>query len=117
MAKGAQRTLIVARVAFGETFKTLQPIQGSARPPDAPDGLAFDSVWADGHDNGGCVDHPEVMIYSEGQALPHRTQKLCLDAFAFSGSRPAESDRYSCSTSKANDGPRCPIALRLVGQR
>ena len=49
LAKGAQRTLIVARVAFCETFKTLQPIQGSSRPPDAPDGLAFDSVWADCH--------------------------------------------------------------------
>ncbi|CAE8584742.1 unnamed protein product, partial [Polarella glacialis] len=30
----------------------------------------LDSMWAENRENGGCVDHREVMIYSEAQALP-----------------------------------------------
>ena len=31
--------------------------------------LHFDSVWADNRENGGCVDHREVMCYDRGQTL------------------------------------------------
>ncbi|CAK0852448.1 unnamed protein product [Prorocentrum cordatum] len=70
LAKHATRTLVVARVALGESFRTASPMQGATRPPDSNDGVDFDSVWADQSSNGGCVDHVEAMIYSEAQALP-----------------------------------------------
>ncbi|CAK0884584.1 unnamed protein product [Prorocentrum cordatum] len=70
LAKNATRTLIVSRVALGESFRTLRPMEQATKPPDNDDGVDFDSVWADTLTNGGCVDHLEVMIYSEAQALP-----------------------------------------------
>jgi len=69
--RNAKRSLIISRVALGDSFRTTAPMQDASRPPDNPvDKLAFDSVWADCCKNGGCVDHVEVMIYSESQALP-----------------------------------------------
>ena len=37
---------------------------------DADSLCDFDSVWADKRDQGGGVDHIEVITYSETQALP-----------------------------------------------
>ena len=54
---------------FGEACRATQPRKDACRAPDGPDGLALDSVWAPRRTENGCVDHTEVMIYSEGQAL------------------------------------------------
>ncbi|CAK0905382.1 unnamed protein product [Prorocentrum cordatum] len=42
LAKNATRTLIVSRVALGESFRTADPMQGATRPPDNDDGVDFD---------------------------------------------------------------------------
>ncbi|CAE8638109.1 unnamed protein product [Polarella glacialis] len=68
--RSAQRTMIVARVALGTCLRTGEPQQKWSRPPDGPDGLPFDSVWAANAASGGCVDHVEVMIYDKSQAIP-----------------------------------------------
>ncbi|CAK0832138.1 unnamed protein product [Prorocentrum cordatum] len=70
LARSARRTIIVSRVALGESFRALRSMKDATKPPDNSDGMDFDSVWADTSSNGGCVDHIEVMVYSEGQALP-----------------------------------------------
>ncbi|CAE8592873.1 unnamed protein product [Polarella glacialis] len=68
--RSTQRTMIVARVALGAGFRTCEPQKKWSRPPDGPDGLPFDSVWAANTASGGCVDHVEVMIYDKSQAMP-----------------------------------------------
>ena len=64
-----ERAQIVAHVALGEAFRVLQPFP-SAPPLGGDDGMELDSVWAESHDGGGCMDHIEVTTYSESQALP-----------------------------------------------
>ncbi|CAE8740384.1 unnamed protein product [Polarella glacialis] len=68
--RSAQRTMIVARVALGTCLRTGEQQRKWSRPPDGPDGLPFDSVWAANAASGGCVDHVEVMIYDKSQAIP-----------------------------------------------
>ncbi|CAK0909883.1 unnamed protein product [Prorocentrum cordatum] len=70
LEKNAKRTLMVARVALGESFRASEPMQQITRPPDDDEGVVFDSIWADTSRHGGCVDHLEVMVFSEAQALP-----------------------------------------------
>ncbi|CAE8682533.1 unnamed protein product [Polarella glacialis] len=70
LQRSTQRTMIVARVALGAGFRTCEPQRKWSRPPDGPDGLPFDSVWAANVASGGCVDHVEVMIYDKSQAMP-----------------------------------------------
>jgi len=86
LAKRARRTLVVARVALGEAARVLHPVSVATRSPDGQDCLEHDAVWADSKANGGCVDHIEVVIYSEGQALPvalvdYEHQEGCQCAF------------------------------------
>ncbi|CAE8628108.1 unnamed protein product [Polarella glacialis] len=59
--RSAQRTMIVARAALGACFRTGKQQKKWSRPPDGPDGLPFDSVWAAAAASGGCVDHVEVI--------------------------------------------------------
>lgn len=71
LPRTAVRTIIIARVALGESYRAGRPLWGISRPPDSEDGSdEYDSVWADVLSNGGCVDHLETMVYSESQALP-----------------------------------------------
>ena len=42
---------------------------GAARPPDGVDGRPLDSVWADTRENGGAVDHLEVMLHAYAQSF------------------------------------------------
>ena len=86
LPKCSSRTLVVARVALGEAFRATQPLQSATRPPDDDEGVEFDSVWAEKRDAGGCVDHIEVMTYSEAQALPvalidYKHKDICTCAF------------------------------------
>jgi len=77
----AERQLIIARVAMGASYETRRPLPDSHRAPDG-----YDSVWTPGRPDGGCVDHQEIMIYKEQQALPllvvtyvHACQDLCAE--------------------------------------
>jgi hypothetical protein len=63
--------MIVARVCLKATHLTKTSMPEAVRPPNAPGStLPCDSVIAATRSKGGCVDLPEAMIYSEGQALP-----------------------------------------------
>lgn len=70
LPRGAERKLIVVRAALGEAHRTVEKTPKAHRPPDDVNGRALDSVWADSRQNGGCVDHVEVMSYDRGQAIP-----------------------------------------------
>lgn len=64
LSRGAERKLIVARLALGCSLRLTAPCSWS-RPP-----ISYDSAWADNRENGGCVEHREIMVYKEQQALP-----------------------------------------------
>lgn len=66
----ATRSMIIARVVLGEAYRACSPMQQAVRPPDGPDFRPWDSVWAETRDNGGAVDHAEVMVYDKGQTYP-----------------------------------------------
>lgn len=63
--RSSERKMILARLALGRVFRAEQHCQERTRPPGG-----YDSVWAVTRENGGSVDHPELMIYKEQQALP-----------------------------------------------
>jgi hypothetical protein len=65
LARTAERQIIIARVALGTSLLTTEPHADWHRAPDG-----YDSVWAERRANGGCVDHMEMMVYKEQQALP-----------------------------------------------
>lgn len=65
LSRSAERKMIIARLVLGRSFKTTEPCPDKHRPPDG-----FNSVWAERRDAGGCVDHREIMIYKDQQALP-----------------------------------------------
>lgn len=63
--RGSERKIIVARLAMGRVYRVEHGCSHLTRPPDE-----YDSIWADARSNGGCVDHPELIIFKEAQALP-----------------------------------------------
>lgn len=68
---GAPRQIVVVRALLGESYRATAPMTGIFRPPDGKqDGRPLDSVWADTHENGGAVDHLEVMLYERSQMYP-----------------------------------------------
>eukprot|EP00929_Paragymnodinium_shiwhaense_P057073 TRINITY_DN28562_c0_g1_i1.p1 TRINITY_DN28562_c0_g1~~TRINITY_DN28562_c0_g1_i1.p1 ORF type:complete len:244 (+),score=28.44 TRINITY_DN28562_c0_g1_i1:165-896(+) len=62
--------MIAARVCLGRAAVLKDKIPTAVRPPNNQDGSSADSVVALSRQAGGCVDHPEAMIYNEGLALP-----------------------------------------------
>lgn len=80
--RNSPRQVILARLCLGKSFRTLTPHRDWHRAPDG-----YDSVWADCLSEGGCVDHREMMVYKEQQALPlflvtyvHECPQECLCA-------------------------------------
>ena len=79
------RSIFVLRACLGEAHDTRVAMQRATRPPERPDGRGpLDSVRALTREQGGCVDHPEYMVYESGQVLPqylvryrHRTGCKC----------------------------------------
>lgn len=65
LPRRSPRQIIVSRLALGHICRAVEQCPQMARAPDG-----YDSVYADTRKNGGCVDHPELMIYKEQQALP-----------------------------------------------
>jgi len=70
LPRSSIRTLVVARVVLGEVHRTKQRMDRATRPPDGADESELDSVLALPTTQGGCVDHLEVVVYSEACALP-----------------------------------------------
>merc|ERR1712185_109489 len=78
LPRTAQLQMIIARAALGVPFRAQSAMQNATRPPDGPDGRPLDSVIAMG---GSCVDHTEIMLYSQSQALP-----LCVVSYSHDAS-------------------------------
>ena len=96
LARGVQRQMIITRAALGNPFRASKSMTDATLPPDGLDGLPLDSVIAVGGSS--CVDHTEVMLYSERQALPlcvvtysHESSCACAEC----GKRPDFSGRTS----------------------
>lgn len=70
LGRRAPRQVVIARALLGASHRTAVPMRDASRPPDGADGRPLDSVWADVRENGGAVDHVEVMVYDKGQAYP-----------------------------------------------
>ena len=63
--------MLVVRTVLGEPHKTKVSMPTVNKPPDRPDGRgALNSVVALTQAEGGCVEHPEFIVYKEAQTLP-----------------------------------------------
>ena len=70
-SKWGERCIMVVRAALGEPHRTRAPMQQATMPPERPDGRgALSSVVALTQSTGGCVEHPEFIVYSASAALP-----------------------------------------------
>jgi len=65
-----ERQIVIIRAALGNCYRTKGTMSNSLHPPYADDGKPMDSVMAETRENGGVVDHLEVMLYSQSQMLP-----------------------------------------------
>ena len=65
-----ERCVLVVRTVLGEPHKTKVPMKTAQLPPDRPDGRGpLNSVVALTEAEGGCVEHPEFIVYKEAQTL------------------------------------------------
>ena len=66
-----ERCVLVVRTVLGEPHKTKVSMPTVNKPPDRPDGRgALNSVVALTQAEGGCVEHPEFIVYQGPQTLP-----------------------------------------------
>ena len=61
----------MVRAILGEPHKTEVSMPTATRPPDRPGSTnPLNSVVAITQASGGCVEHPEYIVYKEAQTLP-----------------------------------------------
>ena len=66
-----ERCVLVVRACLGEVHKAAQPMADVLRPPERPDKRGpLSSVVALAQAEGGCVEHPEYIVYKDSQTLP-----------------------------------------------
>jgi len=66
-----ERCILLCRACLGEPHLANAAMQGALKPPERTDGRGpLNSVVALTQSNGGCVEHPEFIVYKEAQALP-----------------------------------------------
>ena len=66
-----ERCILICRVCLGEGSLTKESCPSVTRPPERPDGRGpLNSIVAVTQSNGGCVEHPEFIVFKEAQALP-----------------------------------------------
>lgn len=66
-----ERCILICRVCLGEGSMTKEPCPSATRPPERADGRGpLNSIVAVTQANGGCVEHPEFIVFKEAQALP-----------------------------------------------
>ena len=66
-----ERCILITRVCLGEASIATTPCQDINRPPERPDARGpFNSIVAATQRDGGCVEHPEFIVFKEAQALP-----------------------------------------------
>ena len=68
--------MLLCRVIVGQPYLAKTDMRGAKHPPIDPaasqDGVAnfYDSVVALTASEGGCVDHPEVIVFEKDRVLP-----------------------------------------------
>jgi len=66
-----ERCILITRVCLGEASVATTPCQQATRPPERVDGRGpLNSIVAATTSAGGCVEHPEFIVFKEAQALP-----------------------------------------------
>ena len=72
-----ERCVVVVRAALGEAHRTKVPMRNANKPPDRSDGRGpLNSVVALTQAAGGCVEHPEFIVYKEAQTLPQCAKNI-----------------------------------------
>ena len=66
-----ERCILITRVCLGEASIATTPCQQATRPPERVDRRGpLNSIVAATQSGGGCVEHPEFIVFKEAQALP-----------------------------------------------
>ena len=66
-----ERCILITRVCLGEASIATRPCREATRPPEREDGRGpLNSIVAATTREGGCVEHPEFIVFKEAQALP-----------------------------------------------
>jgi hypothetical protein len=66
-----ERCILITRVCLGEASVATTPCRQATRPPERVDGRGpLNSIVAATMSAGGCVEHPEFVVFKEAQALP-----------------------------------------------
>ena len=66
-----ERCIMLVRACLGEPQDTKVPMPDARKPGERPDGRgAYNSIVAKTQAEGGCVEHPEFVVFDKGQALP-----------------------------------------------
>jgi hypothetical protein len=67
-----KRKMFIVRVLMGKFHTAKEKSTNLTTPPDSADEPKhpFDSVYGATREEGGCVDHPEIIIYKDTQLLP-----------------------------------------------
>jgi hypothetical protein len=96
--EGGERCVFVVRACLGESHLAKQASPKMVKPPERNDGRGpLNSVVGLTHEQGGVLDHPEMIVYRESQALPeymiwYRHQPTCLCTHCVSKMRQAVQD-------------------------
>jgi len=101
-----ERCILVVRACLGEAYLCSEPMRRSLRPPERPDGRgALSSVIALTTTGGGCVEHPEYIVYKESQTLveyaiwyKHRPSCRCTHCIQLHEEQAAANRVYSART-------------------
>ena len=66
-----ERCILITRVCLGEASIATTPCPQATRPPERVDRRGpLNSIVAATQSGGGCVEHPEFIVFKEAQALP-----------------------------------------------
>jgi hypothetical protein len=69
--RAGERCILITRVCLGEGSIASRPCWEAIRPPEREDGRGpLNSTVAATTREGGCVEHPEFIVFKEAQALP-----------------------------------------------
>ena len=68
--RAGERCILITRVCLGEGSIASRPCREAIRPPEREDGRGpLNSTVAATTREGGCVEHPEFIVFKEAQAL------------------------------------------------
>ena len=111
-----ERCVLVVRAALGEPHRTAVPMPKANKPPDRSDGRGpLNSVVALTHAQGGCVEHPEYIVYKETQTLPQCVAGALRSIRAFTPNLPPNTHTHTHTHPSAVASMRCLCAHEPIG--